>query len=82
MQNFNMAAIFQYGRHGLSWNPIFALKGQQIVEKENYDIKFYVFIIGIVQIISLTLFKCSDPFNMAANIQDGHHRISCNDIVS
>ena len=25
-QNFNMAAIFQDGRHGLSWNPIFCLK--------------------------------------------------------
>ena len=25
-QNFNMAAIFQYGRHGLSWYSIFCLK--------------------------------------------------------
>ena len=26
-QNFNMAAIFQFGRHGLSWNPIVCFKG-------------------------------------------------------
>ena len=46
-----MAAIFQYGRHGLSWNPIFALKGQQMVEKDNYDDEFNVLTIANVQIM-------------------------------
>ena len=41
-QNFNMAAIFQDGRHGLSWKHIFAFERQKMVEKGNYDIKFYV----------------------------------------
>ena len=82
MQNFNMAAIFQDGHHGLSWNPIFAYKGQQMVEKDNYDNKFYVLGIANVQIMLYTLFKCSDPFNMAANIHDGLHRLSFIVIVS
>ena len=52
-----------------------------MVEKDNYDKRFYVLSIANVQIMSKTLFKCSDPFNMAANIPDGRHRLSCNVIV-
>ena len=59
----------------------FALNGQQMVEKDNYENRFYVLSIANVQIVSWTLIKCSDPFNMAANIQDGRHRLSCNVIV-
>ena len=59
----------------------FALNGQQMVEKDNYDNKFYVLSIADVQIMLSTLFKSSDPFNMAANIQDGRHRLSCNVIM-
>ena len=58
-----------------------ALKGQQMVEKDNYENKFYVLSIANVQITLEALFTCSDPFNMAANIRDGRHRISCNVIV-
>ena len=51
-QIFNVAAIFQYGRHGPSWNPIFfALKGQKMVEKDNYDDAFYVLTTANVQIM-------------------------------
>ena len=46
-----MAAIFQYGRHGLSWNPIFALNGQQMVEKDHDDDEFYVLTIANVQMM-------------------------------
>ena len=46
-----MAAIFQYGRHGLSWNPIFALKGQQMIEKDNDDNKLCVLSIENVQLM-------------------------------
>ena len=59
----------------------FALKGQQMVEKDNDDNEFYVLSIENVQLMLWTLFKCVDSFNMAANIQDGRHRLSCNVIV-
>ena len=65
-----MAAI------GYTEIPFFALKGQQMVEKDSYDNKFYVLSITNVQTI-----QCSDPFNMAANIQDGRHHLPCNVIV-
>ena len=71
----NMAAM------GYTEIPFFALKGQQMVEKDNYDNKFYVLSITNVQTILQTLFQCSDPFNMAANIQDGRHHLPCNVIV-
>ena len=64
-----MAAI---GYHEILF---FALKGEQMVEKDNYDGEFYILTIANVQMMLKTLFKCSDPFNMAANIQDGHHRL-------
>ena len=46
----------------------FALKGQQMVEKGNYDNNFLVLSIENVQIILLTLFKCSDPISKMAAI--------------
>ena len=51
MQNFNMASIFHYGRHGPPWNHIFALKGQQMVEKDNDDKKLCVLSIENVQLM-------------------------------
>ena len=81
-------AKFQYGRHFPRWPPrailkpiCFALKGQQMVEKGNNDNKFYVLSIANAQTMLQTLLICSDPFNMAANIQYGRHRPSCNVIV-
>ena len=50
-QNFNMAAIFQDGHYGYPETHIFVLKGQQMVEKGNYDDKFYVLIIADAQIM-------------------------------
>ena len=46
-----------------------------MVEKDNYDDTCYVLSIANVEITFYALFKCSDPFNMAANIQDGRHRL-------
>ena len=42
MQNFKMSAIFHDGRHGLPWNPIFAIKWHQMVEKDHSDNKVCV----------------------------------------
>ena len=51
-------AKFQYGRHFQRWPPraipkpiFFALKGQQMVEKGNYDDTFYVLSIADGQIM-------------------------------
>ena len=41
-QNFNMSAIFHDGCHGLPWNPIFAMKWHQMVEKDHSDNKVCV----------------------------------------
>ena len=38
-QNFNKAAIFQDGHHGLSWNSFYARKWQQKVKKYRFDNK-------------------------------------------
>ena len=38
----------------------FALKGQQMVQKDNYDNEFHILTIANVQIMLWTLLKCSD----------------------
>ena len=52
-------AKFQYGHHFPWWPPrailksyVFALNGQQVVRKDNYDKRFYVLSIEKVQIMS------------------------------
>ena len=76
-QNFNMAANSWDDRHGLSWNPIFAFKLQQMVKKDNFDNKLCVFehVKGPVN-VAQELFKFLDRFNIADNFQDGRHRLS------
>ena len=77
-QNFNMAAIFQDGRPMVSWNVIFCLKMVVNGQKDYRDNRVYVLSMKNVQIMLCILLKCSDYFNMAANFQDGHHRLSRN----
>ena len=51
-QIFNMAAIFQYAAAmGYPEIIFFVLKGQQMIEKDNDDNKFYVLGIENVQLI-------------------------------
>ena len=73
-----MAAIFQDGRPMVSWNVIFCLKMVVNGQKNYRDNRVYVLSMKNVQIMLCILLKCSDYFNMAANFQDGRHRLSRN----
>ena len=78
-QNFNMAAIFQDGRHGVSLDVIFSLKNGYKWSKKDYcDNRVYVLSMQNVQLMLKILLKCSHYFNMAASFQDGRHRLSRN----
>ena len=49
-----------------------------MVKKDYCDNKVFVFEYANVQLMLSILFKCSDYFNMAANFEDGCHRLSHN----
>ena len=53
-----------------------------MVKKDYCDNKVYVLSMQIVQFMLQPLFKYSDYFNMAANFQDGRHRLSCNTSIA
>ena len=68
----NMAAT---GYPEILWG---ALKLQQMVKKDYCNSRVYVLFMQNVQLMLWILFKCSDYFNMVANLQDGRHRLSRN----
>ena len=78
-QNFNMAAIFQDGGHGILLNVFFASKMALNGQKRLFwQQSVCVLSMQIAQLMLQIQFKCSYYFNMAANFQDGHYRPSCN----
>ena len=77
-QYFNMATIFQDGRHRVSLNVIFCFQNGSWWSKRLLWQQSVCFGMKNVQLMLWILFKCSGYFNMAANLQDGCHRLSRN----
>ena len=74
-QNFNMTAIFQYGRRGLNW---IALKMAVNGQKDYCENKLYALGRQNEKLMLSALPKCSDYINMVATFHDGRHWLSCN----